>query len=420
MLRMATSTMRDRSLLLRLQSQALQYFLDNQTSNGLVLDRQRNHGSLRTRGLCSLAATGMGCIALALASEEPYRLLSPREAASRIRSALQAALHALPHQSGILPHFVDSDTLEVYGIDHFSTIETAWMAAGGLWAAAFLPHHGLELLAQQLAQRIDWYYWTAPHESETPLIRHGQYQDGRFLRASWDRLNGETVFMYVLAAGADEGRAVPATAWSHLRSFHGTAAGLHFNNSDLGLFVFQYGLDLLNLSVWLVPNGVDLAAECGIAAEANYRVCRGLADIFTTYRDYWGLSAGDGPSAPPADLAYRCYAPGGPIDGTAHITATLASIAYRPDLVWENIYRATYEPRWQLLGRYGFSNVNADCDWLGSDMVGIDAGAAVLALDNYLNENRVRNVFHTIPSVQRGLERSGFQAPLPPPPVRAA
>ena len=412
--------MRDRSLLLRLQSQALQYFLDNQTSNGLILDRQRNHSSLRTRGLCSLAATGMGCIALALASEEPYRLLSPREAAARIRSALQAALHALPHQNGILPHFVDSDTLEVYGIDHFSTIETAWLAAGGLWAAAFLPHHGLEPLAQQLAQRIDWYYWTAPNESETPLLRHGQSHDGQFLRASWDRLNGETVFMYVLAAGADEGRAVPAAAWSHLRSFHGTAAGLHFNNSDLGLFVFQYGLDLLNLSVWLAPTGVDLAAECGIAAEANYRVCRGLADIFTTYRDYWGLSAGDGPSAPPAGLAYRCYAPGGPIDGTAHITATLASIAYRPDLVWENIYRATYEQRWQLLGRYGFSNVNADCDWLGSDIVGIDAGAAVLALDNYLHENRVRNVFHTIPSVQRGLERSGFQAPLPPPPVRAA
>ena len=39
-------------------------------------------------------------------------------------------------------------------------------------------------------------------------------------------------------------------------------------------------------------------------------------------------------------------------------------------------------------------------------MVGIDAGAAVLALDNYLNDNRVRKVFHSIPCVQRGLECS--------------
>ncbi len=418
--RMAASTTRDRGLLLRLQLQALQYFLDNQTSCGLVLDRQRNRGSLRKRGLCSIAATGMGCIALALASDEPYRLLRRREAILRIRMALQAALHALPHQHGMLPHFVDSHTGQVYGIDYFSTVETAWMAAGALWSAAFLRDGGLELLARQLSDRIDWYYWTAPNESETPLLRHGQTRNGCFLRSAWDRLNGETVFMYVLAAGAAGDRALPVTAWSHLRSFHGTAAGLHFNNSDLGLFVFQYGLDLLNLSTWLTPQGIDLAAESGVAAEANYHVCRSLAGTFSTYRDYWGLSAGDGPAAPPARLAYRCYAPGGPIDGTAHITATLASIAGRPDLVWENLYRAEAESRWPLRGRYGFSNVNVDCGWVGSDMVGIDAGAAVLALDNYLNANRVRNIFHTIPCVQIGLQRSGFQTPLPPPPARAA
>lgn len=418
--RMATSTTRDRGLLLRLQSQALQYFLDNQTSTGLVLDRQRNCGSPRTRGLCSLAATGMGCIALALASEEQYRLLSPCEAIRRVRSAVQSALHTLPHQNGILPHFVESDTGRVHGHDHFSTVETAWMAAGALWAAAFLHDSCLEVMARQLADRIDWHYWTAPDESGLPLLRHGQTRDGHFLLPSWDRLNGETVFMYVLATGADGDRAVPATVWSHLRSFHGTAGGLHFNNSDLGLFVFQYGMDLLDLSGQLSQKGIDLAAESAIAAEANYRVCRELAEVFTTYRDYWGLSAGDGPAVPPAQFAYRCYSPGGPIDGTAHITATLASIGCRADLVWENLDRAEHEQRWPILGRYGFSNVNVDRDWVGSDMVGIDAGAAVLALDNYLHANRVRNVFHSLPCVQRGLERSGFQAPLPPPPLRAA
>jgi hypothetical protein len=362
----------------------------------------------------------MGCIALALASEEPYRLLRRSEAVARIRSAVRTALHTLPHHSGMLPHFVDSQTGRVCGHDYYSTVETAWMMAGALWAAAFLRDGGLEALAQELAERIDWYYWTAPHESKTPLLRHGKTQDGRFIASAWDRLNGETVFMYVLAAGAGEEQAVPVAAWSHLRSFHGTAAGLHFNNSDLGLFVFQYGLDLLNLSDWLVPNGIDLATESGVAAEANYRVCRELTDTFTTYRDYWGLSAGDGPDDPPQNFAYRCYAPSGPIDGTAHITATLASIAHLPHLVWENLDHAAHEHRWPIAGRYGFSNVNADRNWVSSDMVGIDAGAAVLALDNYLNGNRVRNVFHSIPCVQRGLERSGFQTPLPPPPVRAA
>ena len=46
--------------------------------------------------------------------------------------------------------------------------------------------------------------------------------------------------------------------------------------------------------------------------------------------------------------------------------------------------------------------------WVGRDMVGIDAGAAVLALDNVLRGDRVRAVFHGLPCVQRGLERLGF------------
>jgi hypothetical protein len=40
-------------------------------------------------------------------------------------------------------------------------------------------------------------------------------------------------------------------------------------------------------------------------------------------------------------------------------------------------------------------------------MVGIDAGAAILAVDNYLMSDRVRRVFHSLPCVQCSLERSG-------------
>jgi hypothetical protein len=41
-------------------------------------------------------------------------------------------------------------------------------------------------------------------------------------------------------------------------------------------------------------------------------------------------------------------------------------------------------------------------------MVGIDAGAAVLALDNYLMADRVRAVFHSLPCVRRAMGRLGF------------
>ncbi len=407
----------DRALLLRLQRQALRYFLDNQAPGDLVLDRQRNRGPRRRHGLCSTAATGMGFIALALAAAPPYRLLTEKEAALRVGAGLRAALGRLPHDRGVVPHFVASDTGAVYGSDCFSTVETAWLAAGALWAAAFLRDAGLEARAASLYDRIDWHYWTGPEGTGAAgLLRHGKDAHGRFLPCHWDRLNGETAFMYVLAAGAEEGRALAAASWSALRPYFGTVAGLRFNNADLGLFVFQYGLDLLDLRRWRAPGGVDLWAEAGVAARANRRACRGAAGRFSTYRRGWGLSAGDGPGEPSTPDRYRVYSPAGPIDGTAHLTASLASVAHCPGAVLENLREAEHDRRLSgARGRYGLSNVNLDRHWVGRDMVGIDAGAAVLALDNYLTADRVRAVFQGLPCVRRGMERLGFRPAGGPP-----
>lgn len=400
----------ENALLLSLQRQALQYFLDNQMPNGLVLDRQDNHGPRRAHGLCSSAATGMGFIALALAAAPPYCLHSHAAAVQRIRLGLQAALERLPQSHGMMPHFVDAVSGAVYGVDHFSTIDSAWLVAGALWAAAFLGDPVLEQEAQRLYQRIDWRYWTAPEEPDAQgLLRHGQRRDGSFLRCSWDRLNGETIFMYVLAAGADPDRALDHRAWQALQPFYGTAAGQRFPSADLGLFVFQYGMDLVDLRRWRAPGAENLWDEVCIAAQANYQACREQSDIYATYRRFWGLSAGDGPGVAGQPDTYRCYSPR-EIDGTAHITATLASTAGQPDLVLENVHAAEATTDLPLRGRYGYSNVHLDQAWVSRDLVGIDAGAAVLALDNYLMAERVRLVFNTLPCVQAGLHRLGFVA----------
>jgi hypothetical protein len=350
----------------------------------------------------------MGLIALALAAAPPYRLLTPPAAALRVRSGLLAALR-LPHDHGVVPHFVGSATGAVCGADAFSTVETAWLAAGALWAAGALRDAELERLAARLYERIDWHYWTDPEGTEgAGLLRHGKDAHGRFLPCRWDRVNGETAFMYVLAAGAGERRALSAASWSALRPYYGTVAGMRFNNADLGLFVFQYGLDLLDLRRWRPPGAVDLWAEAGVATRANRRACRGAADRFTTYRRFWGLSAGDGPGDRSAPDRYRDYSPAGPIDGTAHLTASLASVAHGPGVVLENLRQAEHDRQLGARGRYGLSNVNLDHHWVSRDMVGIDAGAAVLALDNYLMADRTRTLFQAMPCVRRGMARLGF------------
>jgi hypothetical protein len=260
-----------------------------------------------------------------------------------------------------------------------------------------------------LYDRIDWHYWTDPESAGgRGLLRHGKDRGGHFLPCCWDRLNGETAFMYVLAAGAAESRALGRSSWQALRPYYGTVAGLRFNNADLGLFVFQYGLDLLDLRRWQVPGTVDLWAEARVATRANQGTCRQAATRFTTYRRFWGLSAGDGPGGNSTPDTYRIYSPTGPIDGTAHLMAALASVAHSPEDVLRNLHEAEHDRRLGAHGRYGLSNINLDRKWVGRDVVGIDVGAVVLALDNYLMGDRVRTVFHGLSCVRRAMRRLGF------------
>jgi len=388
-----------RATLLGLQRDALRYFLDSQHDSGLMLDRQANWGRRRRRGLCSLAATGMGLIALALASKRPHRLLTPGEAAARARRALEAAA-ALPHTLGVLPHFVRARDLAPVGADRRSTIDTGWLLAGGLSAAALLGGGGLARMAEALVSRVEWDGWVGP----SGRIAHGHDRRGRFLGGDWDRLNGETLFLYVLAAGGPSRARLPGG--------RPAAAGRRCPNARLGLFVSQYSLELIDVTACASPRVADLARAAGVAVEVNRAACRARAGRFATYRRFWGLSAGDGPPAGRGREAYRDYAPAGPIDGTAHLTATLASIAHRPDRVWENLAHVAGCPL-PVRGRYGLSNVNLDRGWRSPDVVGIDLGAAALALDNALHAGRVREAFMSAGPVAAGLRRLGLpQAPM--------
>jgi hypothetical protein len=247
-----------------------------------------------------------------------------------------------------------------------------------------------------------------PHTAR--LIRHGEGADGEIFAGFWDRIDGETVHMYVLATGAAvPQRAVPPACWKALSTFYGTVAGLRFNNADLGLFAFEYGLDLVDLRRWRHPGSLDLAAEAVVATRANYLLCREKAGTFRTYKRFWGLSDGDGPGDPPARDTYRTYGPGAKIDGTAHLMAILAAVGNLPGEVLEALRDADGDTKLRIRGRYGFSNVNLDRDWVGEDVVGIDAGAAALALDNVLCHDRVRQVFHSLPCVIRSLQRLDFE-----------
>lgn len=400
----------DRAQLEALQLQALQYFLDNQLPHGLILDRQRNHSASSSQGWCSTAATGMGLIAIALSSAPEYRLLSRRTAITRVRLCLKTALERLPEVDGMMPHFVDATTLQPVGDDVVSTIDSSWLVAGALWAASFLDDAELKQLSDALYSRIDWQSWAQLSDSgDSRWLCHGQKSDGSRIASCWDRLNAETAFMYVMAIGAERGNSLPAKTWRGLRKHYGTVAGARFGSADLGLFSAQYSLSLLDFEQNRWPGRFDLQRQSKKAVEANHRYCLNNRKTFKTFKRFWGLSAGDGPGDSGQDDQYRAYAPGGPVDGTAHLTATLASVEVCPELVLENL-RAVRGKRFNNAhGRYGLSNINLDRGWVSRDVVAIDLGAAVLAIDNALHDQRVRKQFHALSCIEQATKRLGVR-----------
>ena len=204
----------DRIFLLGLQRRTA-FFLDNQAANGLMLDRQANHGPRRPHGLCSLTSSGMGLIALALASAPPHRLLTAKAAAQRLAGGLRTVLDGLPHSRGVVPHFVHSATGRIHGADYFSTVESAWLVAGALGGG--LPAQrgaGIPGKPSLRARRIG-----ATGPRPRGCCDTGRDATGVFCLCCWDRLNGETAFMYILACGAEDGARWSAASWSALRPF---------------------------------------------------------------------------------------------------------------------------------------------------------------------------------------------------------
>jgi hypothetical protein len=75
---------------------------------------------------------------------------------------------------------------------------------------------------------------------------------------------------------------------------------------------------------------------------------------------------------------------GDPEDGTVSPTGAIASIIFTPDLAM-SVAQAMYEKDGGALwGKYGFTNAfNVDRNWHSPDVIGIDLGMALLAIENY-------------------------------------
>jgi len=198
---------------------------------------------------------------------------------------------------------------------------------------------------------------------------------------------------------------IPTACWDAWARPQGDYAG-HRTFTAGPLFEHQYSQAFVDFRGLQDRLGFDYWQSSVEATLANRQFCIDQAHRFHTYSDeVWGLSACDGPGG------YRAYgAPPGHIeqDGTVAPLSVVASVPFTPELCISAMRTIQAEYATKVWGRYGFCDgFSVDRNWYDHDVIGIDAGCALLMLENY-HSGLVWQLLGQDPAVRRGLETAGF------------
>ncbi len=382
----------DQRFLEKVQRAALLYFVEQMDpKNGLVRDRDRDDAP------ASIAATGFGLVALAIAAER--KVISRDEALKRVRTCLHFFSREAEHHGGFFFHFLDFKSGERYQEkwkSEVSSVDTAWLLAGALVAKVSFQDRSIAAMADQIEERINWNWMRQSQET----LSMGWTPEGGFLPARWDHY-AEHLLMLLLAIGSPT-YPIPADCWKGWQRRWTTYKGHRFLWGP-PLFIHQYSHAFVDFRNWR-DETADFWDSSIQATLANRQFCMDRADRFKSYGpDSWGLTACDGPDG------YRAYgAEENWHDGTVAPCGPAGSLPFAPKRCVSALrhFYETYGDR--LWGRYGFRDAfNLDRNWFAPDTLGIDQGITVLMIENVLT-GKVWRWAQQIPSLKRGIQRAGL------------
>jgi hypothetical protein len=382
------SHLTDAQLVEEIERRAFLFFVQQADSEtGLVCDRARN-----TEGdvfpVASIAATGYGLAALPVGVKRGW--ITRAEAAGRARRTLHFLLEKMPHEHGWMYHFVDRKTGARVWKCEISSLDTALLTLGALVCGQFFRGTPAEAditdLAERLYARLDW-EWIRTNggaQPEKKTLSHGWAPEKGFLRFNYADYS-EATLLYLLGMGAE--KPLPPECWSAFTRETFVYNGLETLTGG-PLFIHQMPFGYYDLRNQRDRLGYDYEISSRNATHIHAQFCADRGRKSTKRKTYtagfWGLSASDGPKG------YRAYAVPGPEDGTVSCTAALTSLSFTPDLslslvrkLYEEAQKEPAKSTAPLWGRYGFCNAfNLDPAWHDPDVIGIDLGMALLAIEN--------------------------------------
>jgi len=392
--------LQDARLLDEVQRRACLYFWYRANPRtGLANDRARNNGA-DNYTVASTASTGYALAALPIAVERGWtkRGMAKR----RAQMTLQFVLNQMPNTHGWLYHFVDGRTGARVWDSEVSTIDTSLLVAGALVCGQYFGGN-VQKLANRLYDRLDW-RWARTNGGAQPnklVVSHGWTPEKGFIRNNWDSYC-ELMLIYLLGLGAKRDPLPKSSwqAWKRPEYTYGeltTLAGgpIFMHQMAHGYYDFRNRRDRLRYDYWV---------SSANATRINRQYCIDRSNIRNTYSpNLWGLNASDGPDG------YKAYGVPEPEDGTLSPTGALASLTFTPDLSRQAAGEMYARFGAKIWGRFGFADsFNLDRAWFDPDVISIDLGMALLAIENH-RTGLIWKLMRSHASTARALAASGLR-----------
>ena len=412
-----------------LQHHAFEYFLnETNPSNGLVADRSEPGAP------ASIAAMGFALAVYPVGVERGW--MTRADATVRTLALMRffkaraqgTAPDATGHK-GFYYHFLDMTTGRRAGMCELSTVDSGFLIAGMLAAAAYFDREDedeqeIRTLADALYRRVEW-MWAC---NGAATLTHGWTPESGFLPYRWEGYD-EAALLYILGLGSPSYalKAESYAAWASTYQWK-EIYGYEFVYGG-SLFIHQYS------HIWVDFRGIQdaFARDKGIDYCENSRratyvhreyAIRNHLEFAGYGENFWGLSASDGPGWTTRKIhgierSFFGYAargaPYGPDDGTVAPWAVVASLPFAPEIVLPTIehFQDVYP---QITGEYclrcSFNLTfpmqdNGVAGWTSPYHFGINLGPVVLMCENH-RSGFLWRLMRECPYVVTGLRRAGF------------
>jgi hypothetical protein len=413
----------------KLQRDTFGYFLhETNPGNGLVAD------STREKAPSSIAAVGLALAAYAVGAERSY--IERSDAISRVLTTLrffwespQGEGRDVTGYKGFYYHFLDMQTGRRAWKSELSTIDTTFLLAGALTAAAYFDRQApgereIRAVADALYRRVDW-RWA---QNGGLTVAHGWTPERGFLKYRWEGYN-EGILLYVLGLGSPTHPLPEASYAAWTRTYRWKRIYGHAHLYAGPLFIHQLPhiwVDFRGIrDECMTQRGIDYFENSRRATLAQQQYAIRNPRRFKGYGEFtWGLTASDGPGPATRRVngrRQRFYdykargIPYGPDDGTIAPWAAIASLPFAPEIVLPTI-RHLSETYPQMVSEYGFrcsfnptftDGARPGTGWRSQGYYGLDQGPIVLMIENY-RSGLLWRLMKRCPAIVTGLRRAGF------------